>query len=105
MTQTADNILEQEVMTPTSPPVHKVRYGGVEVAIWRREGEGRTFLSFSVGRNFKNKDGQWQRTATLDEEDLLPAAKALEDAYSWSQSERVRTRDGVPTSATKVSIR
>jgi hypothetical protein len=74
-------------------PEHKVRYGRVEVAVWKRQGEGRPRFSVGVSRSYKGQDEQWRRTTSLDEEDLLAAAKALEEAYMWVQHERRRSRD------------
>jgi hypothetical protein len=76
-------------------PEHKVHYGRVDVAVWRRQADdGRTWYSFTVSRSYKDRDDTWQRTTSLDEEDLLPAAKALERAYDWAQQQRQAARDG-----------
>lgn len=74
-------------------PDHKVRYGRVEVAVWKKQAEDQTWYSFSVTRSYKDKSDQWQRSASLDEEDALPAAKALEEAYTWTQTRRHAARD------------
>ncbi len=79
--------------SPGQAPEHKVHYGRVDVAVWRRQAEGHTWYSFSLSRSYKDKDEQWQRTSSLDEEDLLPAALALQEAYAWSQAQRQRGRD------------
>jgi hypothetical protein len=79
-----------------SAPEHKVHYGRVDVAVWRRQADdGRAWYSFTVSRSYKDRDDQWQRTASLDEEDLLPAARALERAYDWAQEQRQAAR-GTP---------
>src|SRR5690606_29747960 len=76
-------------------PEHKVHYGRVDVAVRRRQADdGRTWYSFTVSRSYKDRDDRWQRTTSLDEEDLLPAAKALERAYDWAQQQRQAARDG-----------
>src|SRR3954449_12951221 len=79
--------------SPSSTPEHKVHYERADVAIWKREAEGRMWYSLSVTRSYKDQDGRWQRTSSLDEEDILPAARALEDAYTWIQKERQKARD------------
>lgn len=83
-------------VAPTgSAPEHKVHYGRVDVAVWRRQADdGRAWYSFSVSRSYKDRDDKWQRTTSLDEEDLLPAARALEHAYDWAQEQRQAARDG-----------
>jgi hypothetical protein len=76
-------------------PDYKAHYGRVQAAVWRRDfGEGRTGYSVTLTRSYKDKSEQWQRTTSLDEEDLLPAAKALDDAYTWVQRQRHQPREG-----------
>src|SRR3954447_20057429 len=77
----------------TRAPDYKAHFGRVQVAVWRRENEDRTSYSVSVTRSYKDKQDQWQRTTQLDEDDLLPAAKALDDAYTWVQRQRHQPRD------------
>jgi hypothetical protein len=65
----------------------------VEAAVWSREvEEGRIAYSVTLQRSYQDRDGKWQRTSSLDEGDLLPAAKALEDAYTWIQKTRQHHR-------------
>jgi hypothetical protein len=79
----------------TRSPDYKAHYGRVQAAVWRRDfGEGRTGYSVTLTRSYKDKSDQWQRTTSLDEEDLLPAAKALDDAYTWVQRQRHQPREG-----------
>ena len=75
-------------------PGHKARYGRVEAAVWPRElDEGRTAYSVTLQRSYQDRDGKWQRTSSLDEGDLLPAAKALDEAYTWIQKARQNTHN------------
>jgi hypothetical protein len=69
-------------------PDYKVQYGRVQAAVWKRDFDERTSFSVSLTRSYRDKQEQWQRTTNLDEEDLLPAAKALDDAYTWIQRQR-----------------
>jgi hypothetical protein len=93
MNQPAQTLPHPEPAGPGPAPEHKVHFGRVDVAVWKREAEERTFYSFSISRSYKDKDDQWQRTTNLDEEDLLPAAQALEEAYAWVQGQRQKARD------------
>ena len=75
--------------SPQRGPGYKARYGRVEAAVWPRElEEGRTAYSVTLQRSYQDRDAKWQRTSSLDEGDLLPAAKALDDAYTWIQKTR-----------------
>jgi hypothetical protein len=75
-------------------PEYKAHFGRVQAAVWRRDIDGRTSYNISLTRSYKDKYDQWQRTTNLDEEDLLPAAKALDDAYTWIQRQRHQPREG-----------
>jgi hypothetical protein len=65
----------------------------VQAAVWRRESEGWTNYSVTLTRSYKDKNEAWQRTTSLDEEDMLPAAEALHDAYTWIQRQKHQSRD------------
>ena len=78
---------------PQRAPSYKARFGRVEAAVWPRDlEEGRIAYSVTLQRSYQDRDGKWQRTASLDEGDLLPAAKALDDAYTWIQKTRQHHR-------------
>jgi hypothetical protein len=95
MTQGARTEEPADATQPGQAPEHKVHYGRVDVAVWRRQADdGRAWYGFTVSRSYKDRDDRWQRTTALDEEDLLPAAKALERAYDWVQQQRQAGRDG-----------
>ena len=79
--------------TSRTLPEYKAHYGRVQAAVWRRDIEGRTSYSVTLTRSYKDKHDQWQRTSNLDEDDLLPATKALDDAYTWIQRQRHPARD------------
>ena len=84
----AQPVQEPSHIEPSRAPDHKIRYGRVEVAVWKRLTEDQARYSFSVTRSYKDKSDRWQRSTNLDEEDALPAAKALEEAYTWAQARR-----------------
>lgn len=93
MAQTSHSEREQGNPENGNRPEHKVRYGRVEVAIWKRESGENTWHTFTISRSYRDKDQQWQRSSSLDEEDLLPAAQAVEEAYSWVQAQRQIARE------------
>jgi hypothetical protein len=95
MTQRAKTEEPVETAQPGPAPEHKVHYGRVDVAVWQRQtDDGRAWYSFTVSRPYKDRDDRWQRTSSLDEDDLLPAAQALERTYDWVQQQRQAARDG-----------
>lgn len=65
-----------------SKPVHEIRLNRVKLAIWQNQGQNGAYFSISVSRVFK-KDDDWQRSDTLQANDLLALAKAADLADSW----------------------
>jgi hypothetical protein len=74
-------------------PDYKAQYGRVQAAVWEREIDGRIIYGVSLTRSYLDRNQAWQRTTNLDEDDLLPAAKALDDAYTWIQKQRQHSRE------------
>jgi len=65
-------------------PVYKIRVGGIEVAVWENKSSGTnngTFETISMHRNYKDKNNDWQTTATLRTGDIPKAVLALQKAY------------------------
>lgn len=80
-------------MSQNNRPVHEITHFPVRVSIWENESEeGRTFYSTTLSRLYKQK-GKWQSTPSLNAEDLLVAAKALDAADTWIREQRQSTRD------------
>ncbi len=65
-----------------SKPVHEVSYGHIKAAIWRNTTEQGVRHNVTLTRIYR-KDDQWKSTDSLGRDDLLVAAKALDDAHSW----------------------
>ncbi len=63
-------------------PVHAIRYGGCEAAIWKKQREKGEFYSVSLRKSWRDKDG-WHDGQTFLASDLPMLAKAITDAHSW----------------------
>ena len=63
-------------------PVHTIRFGNISAAIWENEGQKGTFHSVTLTRSYKDGD-QWKDTPSMNRDDLLVAAKCLDQAHSW----------------------
>ncbi len=63
-------------------PVHKLRDGAIEVAIWRNEGEKGAWYSVTATRTFKQGE-EWKQTESFGQDDLLALAKLLDLAHTW----------------------
>jgi len=65
-------------------PAKRFKSSGVEVSVWKNEGkEGSVFFTVSLQRSYKDKEGNWQSTASLRKSDLLVASHLLEKAYDF----------------------
>ncbi|MCR9296023.1 MAG: hypothetical protein NXI32_25180 [bacterium] len=65
-----------------NPPVHVLRYGTVKVCIWQNETSNGLHYSVTIARLFKNGD-RWNESSRFGRDDLLVAAKLLDQAHSW----------------------
>jgi hypothetical protein len=63
-------------------PAHKIRSGGLEVAIWRNEGEKGPWYSVTMSRSYKQGE-KWKQADSYAADDLLLLAKLLDQAHSW----------------------
>lgn len=69
-------------------PVHEIRYGGIKAVIWRNNTQNGPMHNVSVARLYKDGE-QWKEASSFNTEDLPTLAKALLDAHSWIQLQRV----------------
>jgi hypothetical protein len=80
-------------------PIFKKKFKGIEVALWKREHEGKTYYSVSNNRSFRDKDGDWQNSNSFDLEsvdlliDYLQQAKRLGEEYRAADREKRRQED------------
>jgi hypothetical protein len=64
-------------------PAAKLQLFPVTAVVWRNETpKGDTVYSVTVERSYKDADGNWKISASLNESDLLLAAKALDLAHT-----------------------
>jgi hypothetical protein len=63
-------------------PAHKLRIGTLQATIWRNPGDKGNWYSVKLTRGYKVEDG-WRETDNLGYDDLLAAAKLLDQAHTW----------------------
>ena len=79
-------------------PVHTVKLGKVQAAIWANETKHGTRFNVTASRLYQ-ENGSWKRSDSFGRDELLPLAKALVDAYAWiwaqasTHTEDVTTED------------
>jgi hypothetical protein len=86
-TPTGQRPASEQDATP-SAPVAVFRFGSVSAAVFTdevktRSGKVSTVSRVSVRRSYKNAEGAWEHTHTLQPGDLLSAAYALTKAYDF----------------------
>jgi hypothetical protein len=67
-------------------PIHKIRSGAIEVAIWRQEGLKGPWYSVTMSRSYK-QDEEWKQSDSFVQDDVLVLAKLLDLAHTWMISQ------------------
>lgn len=84
MPKTLKNKRRKKKMTK---PEQKFRVGCVSATIWnneaKKDGKIKEFKTVSFERNYKDKDGDWQATSSLNINDLPKAMVVLGKAYEY----------------------
>ena len=78
-------------MSNTTKPAAKVSLYPVTAAIWRNETAKGPAYSVTIQRSYKDAQGNWKSSDSLNESDLLLAAKVLDLAHT--EIVRLRTAD------------
>jgi hypothetical protein len=64
-------------------PAAQVKLFPVSAAIWRNTTkDGKAFYSVTIERSYKDADGKWKSSDSLNEGDLLLAGKVLDLAHT-----------------------
>ena len=69
-------------MTSKAKPVHKIRSGAIEVAVWGQENDKGPWYSVTMSRSYKQGD-EWKQADSYGVDDLLLLAKLLDQAHTW----------------------
>ena len=69
-------------------PVKKFRAGAISATVWEnqnksKQGEVISYKSVSFERNYKDANGEWQKTSSLRMSDLPKAALVINKAYEF----------------------
>lgn len=69
-------------------PIKKFKAGAISATIWENQsknnkGESITYKSISFDRNYKDANGEWQKTNSLRTTDLPRATLVLNKAYEF----------------------
>jgi hypothetical protein len=69
----------------SNAPAHKIRFGVLQVTIWRNinTDKGTSWYSVVPSRSYKNGDETWKETDSLGQDDLLAMAELHRQAFVW----------------------
>ncbi len=70
-------------MSDSKKPAARVNLHPVSASIWRNENaKGEAYYSVTLQRRYKDAEGNWKSSDSLNEGDLLLAAKVLDLAHT-----------------------
>jgi hypothetical protein len=81
-----------------NPPIKKFKAGAISAAVWENQaqnnkGEVISFKSISFDRNYKDANGEWQKTNSLRTSDIPKAVLVLSKAYEFLALNNPETDD------------
>lgn len=83
----AQTTQERQQTKTSNRPVHTIRYGTIQAAIWRNVVDNgnasRSMYSVTFSRSYKDNDNNWRDSTSFGAEDLLLVAKAADEAHTW----------------------
>ena len=83
--------------TKAPRPIHRVKRGAVEAAIWEREGRQGRFLQASFERPYTTKDGSIGSSPNFSAGNIADLVTAAVEALLWMEAQRQpreRSRNG-----------
>lgn len=79
--------------TTNQKPLHKVKVGSAQVAIWQHFTEkGNEFLTASLSRSYKDKEGEWQNGYSFSVEQMESAIDAMTSAKKFMREYRLKSQ-------------
>jgi hypothetical protein len=67
-------------------PVYKQKSHGIEVAVWKREHDGKAFYSVSATRSYRDSEGNWKTSNSFNLEDRDILMDYLSRAFDHAQA-------------------
>ncbi len=84
---------------PKEKPVHNVKVGLIEAAIWKNETERGPRYNVTFRRNYvveTNGQRTWRSTDSFGRDDLLTVAKLADLAHTWIAEQKTSAEGEVP---------
>jgi len=69
-------------MSTNQKPFDKIVLGSVQLAIWKNTNDkGNTYYSVTFEKRYRDAEGEWKTTTSLNRDDLLVLGQASEMAF------------------------
>jgi hypothetical protein len=62
-------------------PVATFKQGGLEVSVWRNQGEKGDMYNTTIRNSYKDESGEWKETSSLSPTDLAVLAQLSSQAF------------------------
>ena len=79
--------------TEKNQPAAEYRIGAVKGVVWKNDTRNGIMFSTTLVRIYKDQEDEWKETHSLGRDDLLLAAKVLDQVHSFIVEEERRLRD------------
>ena len=70
-------------MSDKAKPIHTIRIGAIQAAIWSNPGQHGPFYNVTLDRRFRDAAEQWQSSSSFGRDDLLVLAKIADAAHTY----------------------
>jgi hypothetical protein len=78
-------------MATKKKPNHEVRFGAIRASVWTNENlDGSRWFTLTLGRTFKDDQGNWQVAHHFKLQHLPDLARAVEAAHQWMEQHSVQ---------------
>ena len=76
------NMAKEEKKKNAAPVFHIKGSGGLDLAVWKNQGEKGSFYSATVQRSYTTDNGKsWEKSDSFRAKDLLPMSEMFRQAY------------------------
>lgn len=79
--------MQEKILSEKKKPDWKLNTGGISVTIWKdlkeKNGKNFSYYALRIERNFKNSNGDWQKTNSFRQKDIPNLIFLLNEAYRW----------------------
>jgi hypothetical protein len=85
-------------MSEKNPPAHTIPGtvgSAIRLKIWENQGnDGRVWYNATLTRSYKDDQGQWHDTTSIDPRDFLEVGEMFREAHAWvKQQTRARAAE------------